>query len=151
MTNINFDHSDKIALESSRAENAVKIVHARRATSIPLQCMLAAVLAWSTVEAPWEIVYAGDRVEIGIILVSKVLLWLVLWHAVRGKAWAEHTALYLCLMSVWAVAPYLSVELEYFPPAFFFSSVELVLKATTAIMLTRHLFFQRHRSSKRLV
>ena len=95
------------------------------------------VFAWSLVEAPLEIFLAQSVGEEAAILFSKGVLGFLTVCVVKQIRAAELSFMFICLLSILAIAPQLVTEIEIFPIAFWLSFVECIFKATAFLTLVR--------------
>lgn len=70
------------------------------------------VLAWSVVELPWELDASSDVQEVAAIVAAKALLFAIVGFSLRGSRFARYAFLFVCLMSVLAMAPEIPGEYE---------------------------------------
>jgi hypothetical protein len=104
-------------------------------------CATCFVVAWSLLETRWELDGNSSAREISAVLVSKSLLLLVAGLCLRGSRAATYAMLFICLMSMLAVAPEISVEYERSPALAVLSAIECAGKlaafVTIALCLRR--------------
>ncbi|SAK47534.1 hypothetical protein AWB81_00626 [Caballeronia arationis] len=109
------------------------------------------VVAWSLVEVPWEIDISGSAgadgtayassgpmsspEEIAAVLASKTLLFLIVGLALRRRLFARYVLLFVCLMSVLAMAPEIPVEYAHSRWLATLSAVECLGKLATFVFL----------------
>jgi hypothetical protein len=101
------------------------------------------VVAWSLIEVPWEIDLAGSATgaamtsgeEIAAVLASKTLLFVIAGLALTGRRVAKYVLLFICLMSVLAMAPEIPVEYAHSRWLATLSAVECLGKLATFVFL----------------
>jgi hypothetical protein len=109
------------------------------------------VVAWSLIEVPWEIDLAGSATgaamtsgeEIAAVLASKTLLFVIAGLALTGRRVAKYVLLFICLMSVLAMAPEIPVEYGHSPWLAMLSGVECIGKLATFAFLALDLRLKR--------
>ena len=113
------------------------------------------VVAWSLLEVPWEIDISGSAgadgtayassgpmsspEEIAAVLASKTLLFVIVAFMLQGRRVASYLLLFVCLMSVLAMAPEIPLEFRRSPWLAVLSGVECVSKLATFAFLALHL------------
>jgi hypothetical protein len=107
----------------------VKTVRARREVSHVARLSVYIATIWVWVELPWELLASSTEGQILAVLVSKLIFLIAAILTVMGSAWGRYPFLFICGLSVWAIAPALPMEFEKFPLAFVLSMGELVSKA----------------------
>ncbi|MEM5329214.1 hypothetical protein VSR34_21840 [Paraburkholderia sp. JHI2823] len=95
---------------------------------------------WALVELPVAYWNAADDVE-RAALAASTLIWLaIVFRVLKGGATARGIFVFLCALSVLAVAPALPAEYANFPIAFWLSLVECVVKCGLFVVLvTRYI------------
>ncbi|CDY75198.1 hypothetical protein BGLT_04096 [Caballeronia glathei] len=97
------------------------------------------VVAWSLLEVPWEIDANSRGEEIAAVLASKTLLFVIVAFMLQGRRVASYLLLFVCLMSVLAMAPEIPLEFRRSPWLAVLSGVECVSKLATFAFLALHL------------
>jgi hypothetical protein len=103
------------------------------------------VAAWSLLELRWELDNNSSTREISAILVSKTLLLLMAGLSLRGWRVASYALLFVCGMSVLAMAPEISGEYERSPALAVVSAIECVGKLVAFAFIA--LSFRRQEAS----
>jgi general stress protein CsbA len=109
------------------------------------------VVAWSLVELPWEIDLSGSAgadgaayasgapmssaEEIAAVLASKTLLFFIVGLVLKRRIFAKYVLLFVCLMSVLAMAPEIPVEYAHSRWLATLSVVECLGKLATFVFL----------------
>jgi hypothetical protein len=109
------------------------------------------VVAWSLVELPWEIDITGSASgglttsgeEIAAVLASKTLLFAIVGLALQRRRAAKYALLFVCLMSVLAMAPEIPLEYAHSPWLATLSGVECLGKLSTFVFLALDLRVKR--------
>jgi hypothetical protein len=87
-----------------------------------------AIIGWGWVELPWEIGPMDAPPEIAALVASNCLLSFSACLTLNGVVWAKGIFVLICVLSLLAVVPGLSVEYGFSPPEFLLSTVECVLR-----------------------
>jgi hypothetical protein len=98
------------------------------------------VLGWALFELPWELLSVDSTRAAAALICAKLLLAILMFVCSRGYTWAQHVLLYVCCLSVVAVAPHLVVEAMVYPIAFVLSTIECIGKVVLAGLLVTRLF-----------
>jgi hypothetical protein len=97
------------------------------------------VAAWSVIEVPWEIDADSSREQGVAVIAAKAMLLVIAALSLRGHRWARYLMLFVCLTSVFAIAPELPAEFTRAPWLAFLSSVECLTKLVTSMLLAFYL------------
>jgi hypothetical protein len=98
------------------------------------------VIGWALFELPWELLSVDSTQDAAALIGAKLLLAILMFVCSRGYAWARHVLLYVCCLSVVAIAPHLIVEFMVYPIAFVLSTIECIGKVVLAGLLVSRLF-----------
>jgi hypothetical protein len=108
-----------------------------------LRRMLAAstcvMVAWSLLEAPWEMDANSSGEQAAAVVAAKTMLLVIAGLSLRGRRWASYLLLFICVTSVLAIAPELPAEYERAPWLALLSTVELMAKLTVVLLLAVYL------------
>ena len=116
-------------LDPEQKPGPVKVLRARREVSRAARLLVYIATIWVWVELPWELLASSTEGQSFAVRVSKLIFLLAAILTVMGSAWGRYPFLFICGLSVWAIAPALPMEFEKFPLAFVLSTGELVSKA----------------------
>ncbi len=119
----------EVELDPEQNSGTAKTVRARREVSRAARLSVYIATIWVWLELPWELLAGSTEGQIFAVLVSKLIFLLAAILTVMGSAWGRYPFLFICGLSVWAIAPALPMEFEKFPLAFVLSAGELVTKA----------------------
>jgi hypothetical protein len=122
---------DALTPRKSFAHVRADVERMRRALAAST-CVMA---AWSIFEAPWEFDMSGPGEQTAAVVVAKTLLLVIAGMSLRGKRWARYLLFFVCLTSVFAIAPELPAEFQRAPWLAFLSSVECAAKLAALVLL----------------
>jgi hypothetical protein len=119
----------EVEVDPEQEPDPAKVVRARREVSRAARLSVYIAMIWVWVELPWELLASSTKGQIFAVLVSKLIFLLAAVLTVMGSAWGRYPFLFICGLSVWAIAPALPMEFEKFPLAFILSTGEFASKA----------------------
>jgi hypothetical protein len=126
------------ALRPPRAIRRARMMQARPARlrlPVPALGRLAviAVWVWSMVELPAELAVDASIVQTFALAFSKLCLTLLAGAVLTGNVLARRVFLFICWLSVLAIAPDLPLQFRYDRTGFYLSAVECLMKVLTII------------------
>jgi hypothetical protein len=125
----------EVELDPEQKPGPAKTVRARREVSRAARLSVYIATIWVWMELPWELLASSTEGQIFAVLISKLIFLLAAILTVMGSAWGRYPFLFICGLSVWAIAPALPTEFEKFPLAFVLSTGELVSKAAAFLAI----------------
>ncbi len=97
------------------------------------QAAVIAVWLWSMVELPAELTVDASIVQTFALALSKICLTLLAYAVLVGRGYARKIFLFVCWLSILAIAPDLPLQFRYDRSGFYLSVIECVLKGLTII------------------
>ena len=114
---------------SARADGVIS----GRATPRFAQAAVVAVWIWSMIELPAELAVDASIVQTFALALSKICLTLLVYAVLVGKSLARKVFLFVCWLSVLAIAPDLPLQFRFDRTGFYLSAVECVFKVLTIV------------------
>jgi hypothetical protein len=126
------------ALRPPRAIRRARMVQARSARQrVPVPALgrlaVIAVWVWAMVELPAELAIDASIVQTFALALSKLCLTLLAGAVLTGSVLARRVFLFICWLSILAVAPDLPLQFRYDRTDFYLSAVECLMKVLTII------------------
>jgi hypothetical protein len=102
-------------------------------------CSVLLVILWSLIETALELTQTSDGSPAVVVVLSTVAIVTMGSLALFQLRWAKQVFLFICALSILAIAPALCFELTARPAGFFYSLIECAVKAAAfvAIVLER--------------
>lgn len=97
------------------------------------QAAVIAVWIWSMIELPAELTIDASIVQTFALALSKICMTLLAYAVLMGKGYARRIFLFVCWLSILAIAPDLPLQFRYDRPGFMLSAIECLLKILTII------------------
>jgi hypothetical protein len=101
----------------------------------PLKTLVTVVCAWSLIEASFEIGVSIDSEGMLSVVLLKFAMFMIGVGAVADRCYARQAFMFICAVSVLAIAPALPIEYGRCVPIALFSTVECIGKGTCATVL----------------
>jgi hypothetical protein len=126
------------ALKPPRTIRRARVVQAkagRQRVPVPALGRIAviAVWVWAMVELPAELALDASIVQTFALAFSKLCLTLLAAAVLAGSVFARRVFLFICWVSVLAIAPDLPLQFRYDRTDFYLSAVECLMKVLTII------------------
>ena len=121
------------ALRRARSARADGMMIAGRTSPRLAQASVIAVWLWSMIELPAELTVDASIVQTFALALSKICLTLLAYAVLMGKGYARQIFLFVCWLSILAIAPDLPLQFRYDRSGFMLSVIECVLKGLTII------------------
>ena len=121
------------AVRRARSAHQNGLLTSMRSSPRLAQCAVIAVWIWSMVELPAELTVDASIVQTFALALSKICLTLLVYAVLLGKGYARRMLLFVCWLSILAIAPDLPLQFRYDRSGFYLSAIECLLKALTII------------------
>ncbi|HTJ95266.1 MAG TPA: hypothetical protein VL424_19395 [Pararobbsia sp.] len=121
------------ALRRAGAARTDGMMMAGRASPRLAQAAVLAVWLWSMVELPAELTIDASIVQTFALALSKICLTLLAYAVLLGKGYARKIFLFVCWLSILAIAPDLPLQFRIDRTGFYLSAIECVLKGLTIV------------------
>ncbi|RKP46549.1 hypothetical protein [Pararobbsia silviterrae] len=104
-----------------------------RASSRLAQASVVAVWLWSMVELPAELTVDASIVQTFALAFSKICLTMLAYAVLTGRSYARRIFLFVCWLSILAIAPDLTLQFRVDRTGFYLSAIECALKGLAII------------------
>jgi hypothetical protein len=110
----------------------------RSTPGIACRMSVAAMLSWSLVETPWDLLYPVGKVHIAIIILTKLIVAGIEVAALCGSFVALAACAFCCVVSIVMIGVTLPDLYVLSRTFFYLSIVEVVIKTTVAVAISFH-------------